>query len=165
MSQSLILPRTITIEEFSATINIKFKVWWRGYYISVSETAKALKAIAKSAGFNVLGCKSQSYSWWNSCDIYIESELSAEQLAKNSQIWKEFGSMAHPEYTYQPRADLINMICKSFQGGTFDGMTDSYDYRNDTLKVEAPNGEMLSIDTKYCFSHFVNAEEYNKWHK
>lgn len=54
MRQYVYKKTTIQVAGYSAEVNIKFTTWDRvggkaSYYTSVSETAKALKALAKAA--------------------------------------------------------------------------------------------------------------------
>lgn len=161
MKNTVTLPRTITVLGYTATINVKFTNYGNDrYYASVSETAKALKAIAKAAGFNVLRCKSQSYSGGDSVDIYIESTLTPEEHKRNGESRLLY---SHPDYTKEPRRDIMDDICRAFEQGKFDGMDDSYKHRKDNLTVEAPNGTKCDLDTKYCFNHFTTAEEFASW--
>lgn len=157
MKQSVTLLREIQVAGFKATINIKFVTYddWKSYYCSVSETAKALKAIAKEAGFNVLKCKSESYSGWDSVDITVETGLNTEQLEENR---KHYSMMDH-NYTKEPKWELLDSICRKFQQWSFNGMEDIYEYRNDSLTVVTPNWEYCSLDTKYCFNKFTTLEE------
>ena len=84
-------PREIEVEGYKATVNIKFQSWDRvggksSYYCSVSETAKCLKALAKSMGFEVISAKSKSYSGGDSIDLILKSELTEEQKNINQRI-------------------------------------------------------------------------------
>lgn len=157
MKNSVTLPREIQVAGFKATVNIKFVTWDEGkrYYCSVSETAKAIKAIAKEAGLTVLACKSESYSGWDNVNITIQSELTPEQRATNNKCFytNDFN------YTKEPKQQLIDTICGSFKQGSFNGMEDIYEYDRDSMTVEAPNGEMVSLDTKYCFNAFRAPDE------
>jgi len=170
MRQSVYKKTLIQVGDYSAEVNIKFRTWDRvggktSYSIGVAETAKALKAIAKAAGFNVLGCKSHIYSGGNSVDIYVETELTPEQTKKNEEIIAQYGSRMHPEYTHEPREKLLNQLCKHFQQGNFDGMTDMYEYKKGGSSIKDPAGDDVALDTKYCFDHFITKEEHARWHK
>ena len=152
MKQSITLPREIQVAGYKATINIKFVTYdeWKRYYCSVSETAKAIKAIAKEAWLTVLACKSESYSWWDNVNITIKSELTTDQKATNNKCFytNDFN------YTKEPKQELIDMICGSFKSGSFNSMEDIYEYWKDSMTVEGPNWEHCSLDTKYCFNRF-----------
>jgi hypothetical protein len=157
MKTFVTLPRTISVAGYTATINVKFVTYdeWKRYYCSVSETAKAIKAIAKESGLTVLACKSESYSGWDNVNITIQSELTQEQKAINNKCFytNDFN------YTKEPKKELIDTICNSFKSGSFNSMEDIYEYSNDGIMVEAPNWEMVSLDTKYCFNAFRTPEE------
>lgn len=158
MKNSVTVPRTISVAGYTATINIKFVTYDEGkrYYCSVSETAKAIKAIAKEAGLTVLKCKSQSYSGGDHVDLILQSKLTPEQREEDRNYYKGINSFWH---TNEPEQDLADKICWAFQGGKFNGYEDIYEYRQDNMQVEAPNGEMVSLDTKYCFNAFRTPEE------
>lgn len=162
MTNFVTLPRTISVAGYTATVNIKFKSYslnWHSsqYYCSVSETAKAIKAIAKAAGFNVLKCKSESYSGGDSVDITVATELTPEQVKRNEEIkatcqW--WGHSIYPDWTPEPREDLLAQIAWAFEAWKFNGMEDIYEYHDRNVKVEAPDGQMIDLDTKYCFERF-----------
>ena len=159
MKTFVTLPRTISVAGYTATINVKFVTWdeWKSYYTSVSETAKALKAIAKEAGFNIIKCKSESYSGWDSVDIVVHTELTPEQVATNNEIIKTCPYWSHrsyPTWTNEPRDTLLNTIAKTFQQWHFNWMEDIYEYSKDNMTIEDPNGKMVDLDTKYCFERF-----------
>lgn len=162
MKTFVTLPRTISVAGYTATINIKFKSYslnWHSsqYYCSVSETAKAIKAIAKSAGFNVLRCKSESYSGGDSVDITVATELTSEQVKRNEEIKStcQWGShIIYPDWAPEPREDLLAQIAWAFEAWKFNGMEDIYEYHDRNVKVEAPDGKMIDLDTKYCFDRF-----------
>lgn len=75
----------VTACGYSAEFNCKVRHYrYRyGFYAPVSETAKAIKAIAKAAGFTVLRATSSSYSMGDSVRITLASELTPEQKAEN----------------------------------------------------------------------------------
>lgn len=157
--------------EYSAEVIIKFRTWDRvggktSYSIGVSETAKALKALAKAAGFNVLGCKSQSYSGGDSVDLYVETELTPEQQASNEKNLSLGSNMtySHPDIYKEPRQQLLNTLCGYFQQGNFNGMEDIYEYKKGGSTIKDPEGDDIALDTKYCFNHFTTKEEYARWH-
>jgi len=141
MKTFVTLPRTISVAGYTATINIKFQTWDEGksYYTSVSETAKAIKAIAKAAGFNVIRCKSESYSGGDSVDISVATELTPEQTKRNNEIRSTcpYGShTTYPDWTNEPREELLHLIVNSFKQGSFNGMEDIYEYNKDNMTVE-----------------------------
>lgn len=158
MKTFVTLPRTISVAGYTATINIKFVTYdeWKRYYCPVSETAKAIKAIAKEAGLTVLKCKSQSYSGGDHVDLILQSKLTPEQREQDSNYYKGINSFWH---TNEPEQDLADKICGIFQWGKFNWYEDIYEYRQDNMQVEAPNWEMVSLDTKYCFNAFRTPEE------
>jgi hypothetical protein len=172
MRQSVYKKTTIEVEGYTAEINVKYICWDRvggkqSYYTSVSETAKALKAIAKAAGFNVLGCKSKSYSGGDSCDLYVETELTPEQQASNEKNLSHGSRMtySHPDIYKEPRGELLDRICRHFAQGSFNGMEDIYEYKKGGSTIEDPEGDAVALDTKYCFNHFTTKEEHARWHK
>ena len=118
MKNIVTLPRTISVAGYTATINVKFRSYSlnghsSSYYTSVSETAKAIKAIAKAAGFNVIRCKSESYSGGDSVDISVATELTHEQVKRNNEIRSTcpYGShTTYPDWTPEPREDLLATI-------------------------------------------------------
>ena len=120
MKTFVTLPRTISVAGYTATINVKFHTWdeWKRYYCSVSETAKAIKAIAKEAGLTVLKCKSQSYSGGDHVDLILQSKLTPEQREEDRNYYKGINSFWH---TNEPEQDLADKICWAFQGGKFNG--------------------------------------------
>lgn len=71
---------------------------------------------------------------------------------------------SHPDIYKEPRQHILNSICNHFTQGTFDGMQDLYEYRKDGSKITDPEGDDISLDTKYCFNHFTTKEEYARWH-
>lgn len=162
MKTFVTLPRTISVAGYTATINVKFVTYSDGqcskqYYTSVSETAKAIKAITKSAGFNIIRCKSESYSGGDSVDISVATELTPEQTKRNNEIRSTcpYGShTTYPDWTNEPREKLLHLIVNSFKQGSFNGMEDIYEYHDCNIKVEAPDGKMIDLDTKYCFDRF-----------
>ena len=103
----------------------------RAYYLMVSNVASAMKqvmnAMRKSGlvSFTKMWAVSESYSGGNSvrANLYGADENTAETLKKLG--W-------------------------AFSSGSFDGMTDMYEYKNG-LKVEF-NGEMLNLNSKYVFT-------------
>ena len=133
MKNSVTLPRTISVAGYTATINVKFHTWdeWKRYYCSVSETAKAIKAITKAAGFNVIRCKSQSYSGWDSVDIAVATEMTPEQTKRNKEIKDtcQWGShIIYPDWTKEPREDILAQIAGAFEAWKFNGMEDIYGF-------------------------------------
>lgn len=167
MKQSITLPREIQVAGYKATINVKFITYSTGqcpqqYYCSVSETAKAIKAIAKEAWFNIIRCKSESYSGGDSVDISVATELTPEQTKRNSEIRStcQYGShTTYPDLTPEPREKLLHLIVNSFKQGSFNGMEDIYEYSKDNMTVEWPNGDRVDLDTKYPFYYFLTPEE------
>lgn len=103
----------------------------RAYYLGVANVASAMKQIMnamKKSGlvsFTKIWAVSESYSGGNSVrvNLYGADENTAETLKKLG--W-------------------------AFSSGSFDGMTDMYEYKNG-LKVEY-NGEMLDLNSKYIFT-------------
>ena len=103
----------------------------RAYYLMVSNVASAMKqvmnAMRKSGlvSFTKMWAVSESYSGGNSvrANLYGADENTADTLKKLG--W-------------------------AFSSGSFDGMTDMYEYKNG-LKVEF-NGEMLNLNSKYVFT-------------
>jgi hypothetical protein len=71
--------------------------------------------------------------------------------------------MGHPDYIREPRADLLNDICKHFQQGNFDGMTDMYEYKKGGATITDPEGDEMPLDAKYVFSHFTTKEEFSRY--
>lgn len=129
MKTFITLPREIEIEGYKATVNIKFQSWDRvggksSYYCSVSETAKCLKALAKSMGFEVISAKSESYSGGDSVDLTLKSELTEEQKVFNESLDYNERYRRHTE----PRQDLANKLGGYFKAGHFNGMEDIYEY-------------------------------------
>lgn len=148
-------PRTIKVAGYTAKINVKFTTYGNGrWYASVSETAKAVKAIATAAGFTVLGCKSQSYSGGDNVNLIVKTELTPEQIAKNDEIRSDNVNWYRRNYDMikEPRAKLLDEIEFAFKDGHFDGMTDCYNYKEKVTQVEAPEGnEKVDITAKYIF--------------
>lgn len=167
MKNFVTLPRTISVAGYTATINVKFVTYsdgqcWQQYYTSVSETAKAIKAIAKEAGFNIIRCKSESYSGGDSVDISVSTELTPEQTNRNNEIRSTCPYWSHTTYqdwTSEPREKLLHLIINSFKQGSFNGMEDIYEYSKDNMTVEWPNGDKVDLDTKYPFYYFLTPEE------
>jgi hypothetical protein len=54
---------------------------------------------------------------------------------------------------------------RAFESGSFDGMTDCYDYKKGSMKIASPDGVDLDFTTKYGFEHFVTKEQYDKFYK
>lgn len=158
MKNSVTLPRTISVAGYTATVNIKFVTWDEGkrYYCSVSETAKAVKAIAKEAGLTIIKCTSQSYSGGDHVELILQSMLTPEQREEDRNYYKGINSFWH---TKEPQQDIADKICWAFEAWTFNGMEDIYEYDNDSLTIQDPNGNMVSLDTKYCFNAFRAPEE------
>lgn len=153
-----------------ATANIRFVVWdtvggKTSYCTGAAGAATAIKALAKAAGFNVFKCTSENYTGGDSVDISVETELTPEQLEKNALIIQTYGTMGHPEYTHEPRQELLKDICRHFQQGSFDGMTDMYEYRRNGSTVKDPAGDDVTLDSKYIFEHFITKAQHEKWHK
>lgn len=163
-------PRTFTVEGYTATCNIRFRVWdnvggRRSYHVSQAEVGKAIKALAKAAGFKVLGVSSQSYSGGDSVDIHVETELTPEQIVGNKNTQLQYGSCCHPDYTDEPRGKLLHAIVGHFESGNFNGSEDIYEYRQSGATVLDPAGDAIYFTTKYGFEHFTTKEEWDRWHK
>ena len=128
-------------KKFSTVINVlgaDYKVnltamsWYKGkgFYLNVANVSSAMKqvmnAMRKSGlvSFTKMWAVSESYSGGNSvrANLYGADENTADTLKKLG--W--------------------------FSSGSFDGMTDMYEYKNG-LKVEF-NGEMLNLNAKYVFT-------------
>lgn len=112
MKYSTIGTRTIEVAGYSATVNVKFHSYDNGksYYVSVSETAKAMKAIAKAAGFDVLNCVSKSYSGGDSVSLRVRSELPLEIQQKNVEIRAKYDYNERCNIIPEPRAKLLSEI-------------------------------------------------------
>jgi len=129
-------------KKFSTVINVlgaDYKVnltamsWYKGkgFYLNVANVSSAMKqvmnAMRKSGlvSFTKMWAVSESYSGGNSvrANLYGADENTADTLKKLG--W-------------------------AFSSGSFDGMTDMYEYKNG-LKVEF-NGEMLNLNAKYVFT-------------
>ena len=101
------------------------------FYLRVANVASAMKQIMNAmkktglVSFTKMWAVSESYSGGNSvrANLYGADENTAETLKKLG--W-------------------------AFSSGSFDGMTDMYEYKNG-LKVEF-NGEMLNLNAKYVFT-------------
>lgn len=133
MKTFITLPREIEIEGYKATVNIKFQSWDRvggksSYYCSVSETAKCLKALAKSMGFEVISAKSESYSGGDSVDLTLKSELTEEQKEHNKVMQTRSYYETRCGTIPEPRQDLANKLEGYFKAGHFNGMEDIYEY-------------------------------------
>lgn len=168
MKKTITQPRTITVREYTATINVRFHYWdnvgWKwSYYASVGETSKAIKAIAKAAGFNVLKCKSESFAGGDSVDIYVETELTPEQTAKNKEIRESGDWIAQQrDIIKEPRKALLHSLVRQFEDGHFNSMEDIYEYDSDRMTVAGPDGEPVNLTVKYGMEHFETLEEFAK---
>ena len=164
MKYTQVESRTFEVEGYKATINFKFYRYDENsrWYYSVAEVAKGAKAVAKAMGFEVLGVKSESYSGGNSVDLYIQTELTKEQQEKNEELRHWDYCTQKRDTIEEPREKLAKNLDWAFRGGTFDGMTDMYEYSGG-YKLKDPDGNDLEVDAKYVFVHFTTREEYKKW--
>lgn len=114
--------------------------------------AKAVRAIAKSAGFQVVSCKSESFSGGESIDICVKSELTEQQKRTNVDTRMNEGC----GQTFQePRWDELVAICNAFKTGRFDGMTDYYEYSADRMTIATPNKDETSFNAKWIMPKAV----------
>lgn len=89
----------------------------------------------------------------NSVNIWIKSELTEEDRAHNTASREAY---TPHEFRHEPRIKLIQTISEAFKQGTFDGMTDSYTYNEEVVKVLDPEGKQVGLSTKYVFVMFDN---------
>jgi hypothetical protein len=162
-AQYITEPRTFSVAGHEATVNIRFQVWdnagYRRFYTSQAEVAKAIKALAKAAGFNVLKATSESYSGGDSVDITVESELTQEQHEQNEKAQYDL----FQPIIREPRGNLLKEIVEHFEGGRFNGSVDMYEYHSqETLStVKDPDGNEMEFTTKYAFERFETKERFN----
>jgi hypothetical protein len=104
-------------------------------YLSVGNSAKILASYIK-AKFPHIKIERSSSSFANGNDIRIYVPNANDE---------EF--------------EQIRTICNKFEEGTFDGMTDSYDYKDKSERLRFYyNGEELDVGAKYVF-----VDRYAKW--
>lgn len=152
--------RTFQCQGVTVEVPITFKNYGSSWYANQAQVAKIIKAFAKSQWYTVLSCKSESYSGGDSVDITLETELTKEQLEQNEEMRKESFNKLFFEWHKEPRALFMKQVCGHFQTGSFDGMNDMYENKENGIYTEGPDGKPVRISSKYIFEHFMTREEF-----
>jgi len=116
------------------------------YYATASSTAKVIRQLIKQTFPTVKArVKSETFSGGDSVVVYIQN----------------------PQDVDQDTMTKLKATVKFFQGGSFDGMTDSYNYNYDKgLKLDY-KGKTLEFTAKYVRVNdtpMYGTPEYNTYH-
>ena len=126
------------IEVEGTTINVDvaaniFDTYGTGNYAyaTVAGTASVLRQVLKSLkkegtiGYDKLWVRSESYAGGDSIRVHTHNGVNTK---------------------------LIESIVNRFQGGSFDGMTDMYNYNAGGFKITNPvSGDTIDLSTKHSF--------------
>jgi len=120
---------TITINDKTYNTNLIVKDWGNGTggYVTTAQSASILRQVLKSMksdgliGYKKLWVRSETFSMGCAINVYTHGGTNTE---------------------------LIKEVTTMFQYGSFDGMTDSYNY-GDSLLVTMNDGSVNDVGAKY----------------
>jgi len=135
---------TITINDKTYNTNLIVKEWGNGNsYVTTAQSASILRQVLKSMksdgliGYKKLWVRSETFAGGDAINVYTHGGTNTE---------------------------LIKEVTNMFMYGSFDGMTDSYNY-GDSLSVNVNDGSVENVGAKYTsyYSHSpYGTVEYHK---